>query len=296
MKIKILTPATSANLGPGFDTLGLAIELYNEVIIENSNIHSVKIRGEGANNSFIRKKNFFISIFNEIFFELSGKKENFRFEFINKIPFSRGLGSSSAVIISAIASAYKIAGFKVDKNLVLNRALQYENHPDNIAPASFGGFTCSVVKQNKVFTQKVEISSEICAVIVIPSIVMKTSQSRSKLPKQFCIKDCVSNISHASFLSMCFANRRYDLLKTACEDLMHENLRMQSLNELFEVRKTAYENGALMSALSGSGSSFLNIVYNDDAKNLQQILARKFNTFETKIFSFQNSGYFFEKF
>lgn len=294
MKVKILAPATSANLGPGFDTLGLAINLYNEITVENSSIHLIKISGCESKH-FLKKNNFFVSIFNEIFVELSGQKENFKFEFINNIPFSRGLGSSSAVILSAIACAYKMAGFKVDKQLILNRALRYENHPDNIASASFGGFTCSVVSKNKVFTQKTEISNEICAVVVIPQNIIKTSQSRTKLPKQLNLSGCVSNISHASFLSMCFANRKYELLKTACVDVLHENLRMQSLNELFEVRKIAYENGALMSALSGSGSSFLNIAYTNDAKNLQKILSQKFPSFDVKIFSFQNDGYFFEK-
>lgn len=105
------------------------------------------------------------------------------------------------------------------------------------------------------------------------------------------MKECINNLSHAAFLTSCFYEKRYDLLRVASEDMMHEERRMSALEELFEVRKVAYENGALMSTLSGSGSSFLNIAYKDDAKNLQDVLKSKFNDFRVEIFSFDNDGY-----
>lgn len=105
------------------------------------------------------------------------------------------------------------------------------------------------------------------------------------------MKECVNNLSHAAFLTSCFYEKKYDLLKIASKDLMHEERRMHTLEELFEVRKVAYENGALMSTLSGSGSSFLNIAYKDDAKNLQDILKSKFSDFRAEVFSFDNDGY-----
>ena len=105
------------------------------------------------------------------------------------------------------------------------------------------------------------------------------------------MKECVNNLSHAAFLTSCFYEKKYDLLKIASKDLMHEERRMHALEELFEVRKVAYKNGALMSTLSGSGSSFLNIAYKDDAKNLQDALKSKFGDFRVEIFSFDNDGY-----
>ncbi|MBC7197578.1 MAG: homoserine kinase, partial [Deferribacterales bacterium] len=142
MKIKI--PATSANLGPGFDCLGLAIALYNEVSIKPASYQSISVKGEGEENVKLKNNNIFVSIFYEIYQELVGKKDPFRFEFYNNIPFSRGLGSSSAVIVGAIASAYEMAGIKASRETILNKALIYETHPDNIAPAVYGGFTSSV--------------------------------------------------------------------------------------------------------------------------------------------------------
>ena len=289
--MNILIPATSANLGPGFDALGLSLKLFNSVKIEPSKFSSVSINGEGSDSTNLKRNNIFLSIFNEIFLELTGKNENFRIVFENNIPFSRGLGSSSAVIVGAIASAYEMAGFKASKSVVLNKAIIYETHPDNISPAVYGGFISAVVKNGNVYANKINLSDDIKAVVVIPNKPMSTASSRQILPKNYTIKECVNNLSHAAFLTSCFYEKRYDLLKVASEDMMHEERRMSALKELFEVRKVAYENGALMSTLSGSGSSFLNIAYKDDAKNLQDVLKSKFSDFRVEIFSFDNDGY-----
>ena len=288
--MQILVPATSANIGPGFDALGLALELHNTVEITRANFASVSILGEGKDNALLKKNNIFLSIFNEIYVKLTGKKDTFRMIFTNQIPFSRGLGSSSAVITSAIAAAYAVAGFQADKSAILNQALVYENHPDNIAPATLGGFVSSVVENGKVKSLKKPLSTDIKAVVVIPDKPMSTNESRAKLPKNFTMSECVSNLSHAAFLTACFFSENYELLRTAAKDVMHEQIRMQNLPELFEVRKIAYENGALLSTLSGSGSSFLNIVYAGDAANLKQKLQDKFKSFRVEIFNFDNDG------
>ena len=289
--MNILIPATSANLGPGFDALGLSLKLFNSVKIEPSKFSSVSINGEGSDSVNLKRNNIFLSIFNEIFLELTGKNENFRVVFENNIPFSRGLGSSSAVIVGAIASAYEMAGFKASKSVVLNKAIIYETHPDNISPAVYGGFISAIVKNGSVYANKINLSDDIKAVVVIPNKPMSTASSRQILPKNYTMKECVNNLSHAAFLTSCFYEKRYDLLRIASEDMMHEERRMSALKELFEVRKVAYENGALMSTLSGSGSSFLNIAYKDDAKNLQDVLKSKFGDFRVEIFSFDNDGY-----
>ena len=288
--MQILVPATSANIGPGFDALGLALELHNKVEIMRANFASMSILGEGKDNALLKKNNIFLSIFNEIYLKLTGKKDTFRMIFTNQIPFSRGLGSSSAVITSAIAAAYVAAGFKADKSMILNTALIYENHPDNIAPATLGGFVSSVVENGKVKSLKKPLNADIKAVVVIPDKPMSTNESRTKLPKNFTMGECVSNLSHAALLTACFFSENYELLRAAAKDVMHEQIRMQNLPELFEVRKIAYENGALLSTLSGSGSSFLNIVYAGDAANLKQKLQDKFKGFRVEILNFDNDG------
>ncbi len=290
--MKIIVPATSANLSPGFDTLGLAVKLYNETIITPASLQSISIKGEGQDNVYIKRKNPFVSIFHETMFELTGKQANFRFEFINHIPFSRGLGSSSAVIVGAIASAYQMAGLKVDKQVVLNRALRYENHPDNIAPAVFGGFTVSVVHGKSVFVQKKVLSDEIVCVLSTPKQTISTAKSRTLLPKQYKMKDIVYNVSHSSFLTAAFLNEDWDLLKTAAKDALHEEKRMALLPILFDVRKVGYENGSLMSTLSGSGSTFFHLTYKNSANRLSNALKKEFSDFDIRVCEFDNEGFF----
>lgn len=289
--MKILVPATSANLGPGFDCLGLSLKLFNETQIQKSGVFSISIGGEGSDNIFLKKNNIFVNIFYEIYEKLSGKKDNFRFIFQNNIPLSRGLGSSSAVIVGAIASAYYMSGFKVEKERILDEALIYENHPDNIAPATLGGFVCSLVEKNKVYSIKKEIDKDLAAVVVIPNLAMSTEQSRQALAKNLSFNDAVFNLSHASFLTACFLEKKYKFLKFASQDKLHEINRMKNLPELFEVQKFALENKALMSTLSGSGSSFFSLAFKDDALALAKKMQTKFKDFCVQYLEFDDNGF-----
>lgn len=289
--MKILVPATSANLGPGFDCLGLSLNFFNETIIERSKFFSIGVHGEGENNIYLKKNNIFIHIFNEIYQKLNGKKDNFRFVFHNHIPLSRGMGSSSAVIIGAIASAYELSGFKVDKEIVLNEALKFENHPDNISPAVLGGFVCSLVHDNKVLTLKKTIDKDLKAIMTIPNVAMNTQKSRNVLAKNISLEDGVFNLTHSSFLTACFLERKYDLLRYASLDRLHQKQRMKILPELFEVQKISLKNNALMSTLSGSGSSFFTLSYKDDARKIQKQIKNKFSNFRVEIFDFDDEGF-----
>ncbi|WP_024954830.1 homoserine kinase [Sulfurospirillum arcachonense] len=289
MRIKV--PATSANLGPGFDSLGLAISLYNYVTIKPYSCQSVSIKGEGENRSRLKVNNIFVSIFNEIYQDLVGKKDNFRFEFENYIPFSRGLGSSSAVIVGAIASAYHMANVKVTKQSVLNKALEYESHPDNIAPAVYGGFTTSVIDEGVVKTLKKDLPKNIKVVMVIPDRAMSTAHSRTQLPKSYSMKDVIFNSSRVGLMSAAFFSENWELLRSVSKDRIHENRRMKKMKELFEVRKIALANGALMSTLSGSGSSFFSMTYEKNEQKLIEKLKNRFENFKIVSFDFDNLGY-----
>lgn len=289
--MRIQIPATSANLGPGFDSLGLAISLYNYVSIKPYTCQSISIKGEGKSKPRLKVNNVFVSIFMEIYQELVGNKDNFRFEFENNIPFSRGLGSSSAVIVGAIASAYHMANIKISKENVLNKALIYESHPDNIAPAVYGGFTTSIVENTKVISLKKDLPADIKAVMVIPDRAMSTAHSRTQLPKSYMMKDVTFNSSRVGVLSAAFFSENWEVLKASSKDKIHENRRMKKLKELFDVRKVAFENGALMSTLSGSGSSFFNLVYAKDALKVTEALKNNFENFRVESFNFDNIGY-----
>jgi len=286
----IKVPATSANLGPGFDSLGLALTLYNTVTVKRSRFFSISIKGEGSNSRKLKSNNIFVSIFNEYYQSLTGRKDSFKFVFNNKIPISRGLGSSSAVIVSAIYLAYYMADVAISKDKILSLALEFEPHPDNIAPATIGGFTSSIVDRSKVYTQKKKMPNYLKAVVVIPNRAISTAHSRTTLPRSYSKDDAVFNLSRSSFLSSCFFNEDWKRLALGSRDRFHERFRMRSFPELFEVQKLALNNNALMSTLSGSGSTFFNMCYSDDARRLAKVLQNRFNGFRVEILDFDNIG------
>ena len=295
MNLLISVPATSANLGPGFDTLGVALDLRNVVRIKRSRFFSISIKGEGSNNFKLKGNNLFISIFNEHYRKLMGRTDRFRFTFYNKIPLSRGLGSSSAVIVSAIAAAYSMAGVAISKEKILNLALTYEPHPDNITPAVMGGFTVSAIDGGKVYSLKKEMPKSVKAVIVIPNKPISTAHSRTKLPRRYAMSDIVFNLSRSSLLTAAIFSQEWEMLRVASKDRLHQDIRMRAMPELFELQKLALQHEALMSTLSGSGSTFFSMAYAHKAPRLAEVLKRRFPNFEVKVLGFDNRGLIIEE-
>ncbi|STQ85596.1 homoserine kinase [Helicobacter muridarum] len=292
-------PATSANLGSGFDCLGLSLNFRNHFSITESSEQKIKICGEGERIIKFAENNMFVKIFTKVYTSLGGDSK-FHFTFHNKIPISRGLGSSSAIIVGAIFSAYKMADFIPNKQEILNLALQYEKHPDNITPAVMGGFNASLIYnddngKNQVMSIRHRIPNSIKAIIVIPNHPMATKKSRSILAKQYSIKDCVYNLSRSCVLSLAFSLNKWELLKESSKDRLHESQRMETFPILFNIKKFALENGALMSSLSGSGSSIFSLCYADEAKKLERKLRKNFPRFRTIGVDFDNDGIKLEK-
>ena len=287
----ISVPATSANLGPGFDTLGLAIDLRNEIIIKPSKFLSVSTHGEGADNPKIKKNSLFLSIFNENYKRLSdGRLDNFRFEFHNRIPISRGLGSSSAVIVAALSGAYVASGTRYNKREILNQALRYEHHPDNITPAVMGGFNVACVEGDRVYSKKRRMPDYLRAVVVVPNRTISTARSRTVLPKMYRKEETVYSLSRAAYMTALFMSESWDLLRIASKDKLHQARRMKMMPELFDVQKLALKHGALMSTLSGSGSTFFNLAYDKDADKIAQALQARFPQFRVFTLSLDNNG------
>ncbi len=286
----ITVPATSANLGPGFDTLGLALNLRNEIEIKPAEYTSIEIYGENAEYLKTLKRNYFVEIFNDIYKNLTGKEDSFSFKFNNKIPLSRGLGSSSAVIVAAITAAYEMAQVPYKKDKIINTALQYEPHPDNITPATLGGFCVAKLRKNKVYFLKKFIPTSLRAVIVIPNRPVSTAKSRNALKTHYSLKDVVTNVSSTAMITAAFFSEKFDILKYVVEDKIHQENRMKIVPELFKIREIALREGALMSTLSGSGSTFFNLAYKDDAYNIYSALKDNFKDFNVKILYFDNVG------
>jgi homoserine kinase len=286
----ISVPATSANLGPGFDTLGLAVDLRNEIIIKPAKFQSLSTHGEGANNTKIKKNTLFLNVFNDNYKRLTGQLDNFRFEFRNRIPISRGLGSSSAVIVAALSASYVAAGLRYNKREILNRALKYEPHPDNITPAVMGGFNVACLENGRVYSKKRRMPDYLKAVVVVPNTPISTAQSRTILPKVYRKEETIYSLSRAAYMTALFMSESWDLLRVASKDKLHQSRRMKMMPELFEVQKIALKNGALMSTLSGSGSTFFNLVYEKDAQKIAQELQVAFPRFRVMILNLDNHG------
>lgn len=287
----ITVPATSANMGPGFDCLGVAVKFHNIIEITPSRFFSVSVRGEGARFLKTKGGNIFLNIFNEKYEKLTGRQENFRFKFENNIPISRGLGSSSAVIVSAIAAAHTLAGLPLDKQRVLEEALEFEAHPDNITPAAYGGFNVAVADKGKVHRVAIDMDETLRAVVVIPDKPISTRASRNALPKKLPFGEAVFNVGRSSLMVAALMQKNYDLLRAASEDRFHQHIRMRLLPQLFDVQRAALNAGALMSTLSGSGSSFFNLARNTDhALEIAKELRAQFPRFRTEIFEFDNLG------
>ena len=287
----ISVPATSANLGPGFDTLGLAIDLRNEITLKPSRFLSVSTRGEGAQSPKIKRNSLFLHVFGEQYRKLSGKEQiNFRFEFTNRIPISRGLGSSSAVIVAAVTAAYLAAGVRYNKRKILNTALRYEHHPDNITPAVMGGFNVACLEGDRVYSKKRRLPSYLKAVLTIPDRTISTNRSRTVLPKHYSKEELIFNLSHAAYMTALFMTESWDQLRIASKDKIHQERRMKIMPELFAVQKLALEKGALMSTLSGSGSTFFTLAYADDAPAIAEALAERFPQFRIMTQGLDNVG------
>lgn len=293
MKVKV--PATSANLGPGFDVLGLALDLHNVVEIDKSQYQSISIKGYGSDIMNFKVNNMFVRIFLQTYNFLNKDRAKFAFKFTNNIPLSGGLGSSSAVIVGAIASAYKISNIKLNKRKLLNIALKYENHPDNISPAVYGGFTVSMVENNKVYVQKKNIPSNLQAVILKPNITVGTNESRTFLPDSYSKEDSVFNLARSSYLVSCFFNKNWNDLRVASKDRFHQDQRMKQIPQLIQAQKIALDNKALMSTLSGSGPTLFNLVYKSDANRIYSQFREVFNQSLVKILNFDNQGITFEE-
>jgi len=286
----VSVPATSANLGPGFDTLGLALNLRNEIEITNSSNLKIEIYGENSDYLKTLKTNMFVSIFNDFYVKLTGYKARYKFVFNNKIPLSRGLGSSSAVITAAISAAYEMAGVPIKKDKIINAALNYEPHPDNITPAVIGGFCVAKLKKNRVYFLKKFIPNTVKAIVLIPNKPISTNHSRTSLLDEYPLKDIVTNISSSSMITAAFFSEKFELLRNVVEDKIHQENRMKMVPELFKVREIALREGALMSTLSGSGSTYFSLAYKDDAYNIYAALKDYFPEYRVKILNFDNSG------
>lgn len=258
--IRVRVPATSANMGAGFDTFGIALKLYNEIAVEETNGETeIKLFGGEHESNF--KDNLTYQSIIKTYEYLSVPYKNFKIDMSQvNIPMSRGLGSSAACIVGGIFAANKILKDKLSVDEMLRIAVSIEGHPDNVAPALIGGMVTSVAGDNNVVYSRVNIKSNFKYAAMIPNFKVNTSDARTVLPKSYSRSDAVFNISRAAMLVSALNNGENEKLKIAFDDKLHQPYRKKFIHNIDEIFASSREFGSYGEFISGSGSTLLAIV------------------------------------
>ena len=260
-RARVRVPGTSANCGPGFDCLGLATTIYNylDLTLLRSNKIVVESAGEGSDNIPRGRKNLTWQAIRRLLQEV-GRTDEFKGAIIrtkNNVPISRGLGSSSTAIVAGLTAANEILGSPLNKQGLLKLATELEGHPDNVAPAIFGGFTVSVMDNGEVQTFSFLPRIKLKLIVAVPDFELSTRLARKVLPKNISRADAIFNISRASMLIAALVEGREDLLPLAFDDAIHQPYRKKLVPGMSEVFEAAKSAGALGAAISGAGSCLI---------------------------------------
>jgi len=257
MRVRVRIPASSANLGPGFDALALALALHNEVYIEDGDRVAVTVEGEGAGRLDAGARNI-VARGARTAFEAAGRPfRGATIRCLNRIPLSRGLGSSAAAWVGGLVGANALLGEPLDRDTILNLAAKAEGHPDNVAAALLGGLTVSCMVGERVIAVSLPAPAELRWVLLVPDTEASTREARAVLPESVPRADAVFNVQRVSLLLAALAGGRPDLLEPAMSDRLHQPYRQRLFPWLEKVTKAARDAGALGSALSGAGPSVL---------------------------------------
>ena len=271
--LKIRVPATSANLGPGFDCLGLALDIWNDVSFEAAEQLTYHVTGEGALKLNKRPKNLLTDAFAHVYEACGQKAPNTKIQADNKILLSSGLGSSAAAIIAGLFGANEMLGRPMDNNALLKLATNLEGHPDNVATALLGGLVVSAMKADEIITRRYEIPS-LTIVIVKPDVIWPTHLARSFLPKSVSRVDAIFNIGRTTLVVDALRNGDLDLLQKVMDDRIHQSYRMSHIPGCENAWKAARKFGA--AALSGAGPSIIAFVPEVEKEHAQAAILNAF--------------------
>ena len=264
MRVHVSVPATSANLGPGFDTLGLALTLYNEVGASEAEGVSVAIEGEGATR-LPRSADNVVARGVKLAYEAAGRRfTGCALECTNRVPAARGLGSSAAAWVGGLVAGNALLGSPLTKDALLALAARAEGHPDNVAAALFGGLTVSSASGPTVTAVSLPVPAGLRWVALIPEVTSATAQARAVLPASVPYHDAVFNVQRVALLLASLWAGRPAALAAALEDRLHEPYRLRLFPWMPEVVRAARAAGALGCVLSGAGPSLLAVVAGDD--------------------------------
>ena len=255
--LRIRIPASTANLGSGFDSVGIALNLYN--YIEIGAAPGCEISSADGSEVPTGEDNLIYLSAKKVYEKAGLPFRGLKIIEENNVPFARGLGSSSACIVGGVFGANEILGRPFTKDELLDIAAEIESHPDNVSPALLGGFTANAMEGNHVCYVKAEVSEKLVFAAFVPPFELKTADARAVMPKEVSMKDSVFNLSRSAVLSASFLSGKYENLKTACDDKLHQPYRLPLIPGGEKIIEESYKNGALASYISGAGSTMMAI-------------------------------------
>lgn len=266
MRVHVRVPATSANLGPGFDALGLALALYNEVEASEADAVTVTLDGEGAGQLPTGADNV-VARGVRLAFEAAGRPfKGAALRCTNRIPTARGLGSSAAAWVGGLVAGNALAGGALTTEALLALAARAEGHPDNVAAALLGGLTVSCPDAaSAVSAISLPVPDGLAWVVLVPAVTSSTAEARAVLPPTVPRADAVFNVQRVALLLAALQTRRREALAAALDDRLHQPYRCALFPWMGAVADAARRAGALGCVLSGAGPSLLAPVAGDGA-------------------------------
>lgn len=261
-KVTVRAPATTANIGPGFDSMGCALALYNYITCEPLMENQLIITG--CPKQYQNEENLAVQGYYAVLKRLGLPKEGLALDIKANIPVCRGLGSSAALIAGGAAAANLMHGTPLFADELLQITNEIEGHPDNLAPAIYGGLTASLLENGKPKTIKLPLSPALRWVAAIPDFELSTHLARSVLPKEVSFADAVYNASHAAVLVGAMGSGNRELIATALRDRLHQPYREKLIPEYDKVRAAAEQCGAIAFCISGAGPTLLALTDDKD--------------------------------
>jgi homoserine kinase len=276
-KASVRVPATTANLGPGFDALGLALDLWNETEFsqESRPSISIAISGEGAGTLPTDDSNMIIEAARQVYALAGRDPAGLTIACTNRIPLISGLGSSSAALLTGMLGANALLGDPFTREQILTMATQSEGHPDNVVPAMLGGLVASVVAEGRVVMRKLLVSP-MAVTVVFPDFYFPTKAAREILPEYVLRQDAIFNLSRAVLVIKALETGDFEMLSQVMEDALHQPYRLPLIPGAREAIQAARKAGASGVALSGAGPSLIAFSGQPADARIGQAMQREF--------------------
>ena len=277
--IHIRIPATSANMGPGFDSIGVAVELYNHIWVEEQTEGlTIEVKRKQAIPVPTDESNLIYQTMKYFYDQKGLDMPGVKIIQEDYIPMVRGLGSSAACIVGGLFAANALAGNIADKDELAQMAAKLEGHPDNSNPAIYGSMVVGAQDEKSMGYVRLELPDDLIFATMIPDFPVSTADARRVLPDSYTRKDMVFNASRAALLVASMMSGKYENFDMAMEDCVHQPYRAQLIPDMYEIFAQAKEFGAVATYLSGAGSTLMAMVTKDKAEEFERKMSEYLGT------------------